>query len=40
MLLMKPSCEAEKPNSLPNWAKMPARMLNEKAVVIRAKQLP
>jgi hypothetical protein len=37
--LMKPSCSADSPKSLPNWGKIPARILKEKAVVIKAKQL-
>ena len=40
MALINPSCSAERPNCSPNWGKIPALMENEKAVVIRAKQLP
>jgi len=39
MLLMKPSWDAVKFSSFPSCARMPARMLKENAVVIRAKQL-
>ena len=37
--LIKPNCSAVSPNSVANWGRMPARILKEKAVVMRAKQL-
>jgi hypothetical protein len=37
---MNPNCSAERPNSSPNCGKIPALIEKEKAVVIRAKQLP
>ena len=40
MELMNPSCSADKLSDSPSWGRIPARMLKEKAVVIRAKQLP
>jgi hypothetical protein len=38
--LIYPSCSAVKPNWAPSVGKTPARMENENAVVMRAKQLP
>ena len=38
--LINPSCSADKLKSVANCGKIPARILNEKAVVISAKQLP
>jgi hypothetical protein len=37
--LIRPNCEAVSPNSVPNWGRIPALMLKEKAVVIMARQL-
>ncbi len=39
MELMKPNCVAVRPKSVPTCGKTPARILNENAVVMRAKQL-
>jgi hypothetical protein len=39
MELMVPNCTVSKFISVPNCVKIPARILNEKAVVISAKQL-
>jgi hypothetical protein len=38
--LIKPNCSPVKLNSSASCGKMPALRLNEKAVVIKAKQLP
>lgn len=39
MELMVPSCTVSRFNSVPNWVSIPARMLNENAVEMSAKQL-
>jgi hypothetical protein len=38
--LMNPSCWPESWKASPNCGRIPARILNENAVVIKAKQLP
>jgi hypothetical protein len=37
---INPSCSAERFNCSPNWGKIPALILKERAVVINARQLP
>ena len=37
--LIYPSCSADRPNLSPSWGKIPARIENVNAVVIKAKQL-
>lgn len=39
MEFIVPSCTVSRFNSVPNWVSIPARMLNENAVEMSAKQL-